>query len=43
MLQEPPTGRVLPPSSGPKPVGTTPNLAFRALLSGEQVALEVAL
>ena len=37
-------GRVLPPSGGPTQVGTTPNLAFRAIIEphGESV-MEVAL
>ena len=35
-------GRVLPPPSGCKPVGTTPRLNFRAVLSGEHVDLVIA-
>src|SRR5215210_5451641 len=35
--------RVLPPSCGPTQAGTTPSLAFRAMLSGENVDLLVAL
>jgi hypothetical protein len=38
-----PAGTVLPPSSGSTHVRTTPSPMFRALLSGEQVELEVVL
>jgi hypothetical protein len=36
-------GLLLPPSRGSTQVGTTPDLAFRAMLSGEHVDLAVVL
>ena len=37
--EEAEAGSLLPPSDGPTQVGTTPGLAFRALLSKEHVEL----
>jgi hypothetical protein len=41
--EETEVGSLLPPSGGPTQAGTTPRVAFHALISEEHVKLEVVL